>query len=389
MVSSSKPAVANDTTTLLPLGPALPAWRARARPDRRTLVGRLCRLEAYDAQRHVQPLFDALADNRGRWTYLPQSEPATPDQLALILEATNAGDAPAYQTYVICEAHSDVVLGMASYMRIDPANGSIEVGFVVYGEALQRSAAATEAQYLMARHIFDDLGYRRYEWKCNALNVASRSAAVRLGFRYEGVFRNAMVAQGHSRDTAWFAVTDDDWRHVKPRLEAWLASDNFDENGRQRQSLTNDMLHLWGEQEAQPIIDALGLRPHPEGGWYGETWRDAPANGGRGVGTAIHYLLRSGERSHWHRVDAAEVWLWHAGAPLALGIAEVGGAATTINLGADLPAGQRPQALVPAGAWQAAQSLGAWSLVSCVVAPAFDFAGFEMAPPGWQPASVE
>ena len=137
---------------------------------------------------------------------------------------------------------------------------------------------------------------------------------------------------------------------------------------------------------AQAIIDRLGLRPHPEGGHYGETYRHEAGDGGRGACTAIHYLLQAGERSHWHRVDAVEIWLWHGGEGLKLSIAATAGAPVQeIILGGDVLAGQQVQAVVPAYAWQAAEPLGAWTLVSCVVAPAFDFSGFEMAGPDWAP----
>lgn len=132
---------------------------------------------------------------------------------------------------------------------------------------------------------------------------------------------------------------------------------------------------------AAALIAALGLRPHPEGGHYRETWRDAPAGGGRGAGTAIYYLLSAGEVSAWHRIDAAEIWHFYGGAPLALEIRE-GGATTRHVLGNDVAAGERPQIIVPARAWQTARSLGAWTLVGCTVSPAFDFAGFELAPGG-------
>lgn len=131
---------------------------------------------------------------------------------------------------------------------------------------------------------------------------------------------------------------------------------------------------------ASAVIAALGLQPHPEGGHYRELWRDMPADGARGAGTAIHYLLAAGERSHWHRVDAAEAWHWYAGAALELRIG-----AETLRLGPDLGAGETTFALVPRGVWQAAAPLGAWVLVGCTVSPAFEFAGFEMAPPGWEP----
>ncbi len=138
-------------------------------------------------------------------------------------------------------------------------------------------------------------------------------------------------------------------------------------------------------RSAQAVREALQLLPHPEGGHYREIWRDQPAAGARGAGTSILFLLTEGERSHWHRVDAAEVWLWQAGAPLYLGIASSGAARQSVRLGPDLGSGERLQATVPAGAWQEASGLGAWSLVSCIVAPAFQFEGFEIAPAGWSP----
>lgn len=135
---------------------------------------------------------------------------------------------------------------------------------------------------------------------------------------------------------------------------------------------------------AEAVIALLDLKPHPEGGHFRETFRDVPAEGGRGASTAIYFLLKAGERSHWHRVDASEVWHWHAGAPLVLGIADAAGR-RDILLGPDLAAGERPQGIVPLGAWQAAESCGAWTLVGCTVAPAFEFAGFELAPAGFEP----
>jgi len=137
--------------------------------------------------------------------------------------------------------------------------------------------------------------------------------------------------------------------------------------------------------KAADIIRELKLEPHPEGGHFRETFRDEPGAGGRSKGTAIYYLLAVGEYSHWHKVDAAEIWHWYAGAPLALTISENGHDASAVHLGPELLAGQRPQAVVPAGAWQTAESLGEWTLVGCTVAPGFDFAGFEMAPPDWFP----
>jgi hypothetical protein len=136
---------------------------------------------------------------------------------------------------------------------------------------------------------------------------------------------------------------------------------------------------------AAEIIRALDLKPHPEGGHYRETFRHAPPQGGRGAMTAIYYLLQQGEISSWHRVDAAEIWHFYAGAPLALSLSTDGRLKQTVMLGADIAAGERPQVLVPEGHWQSARSRGAWTLVGCTVGPAFEFAGFEMAPKGWEP----
>ncbi|SLK05707.1 cupin domain-containing protein [Novosphingobium mathurense] len=139
---------------------------------------------------------------------------------------------------------------------------------------------------------------------------------------------------------------------------------------------------------AGQIIARLGLEPHPEGGWYRETWRADAAPGTRACATAIHFLLEAGQRSHWHRVDAAELWLWHAGAPLTLEIAtDQAGPVSRTVLGGDVLSGEAPQVLVPPGHWQAAAPIGGWTLVSCVVAPGFEFSGFELAPPDWSPRS--
>ena len=136
---------------------------------------------------------------------------------------------------------------------------------------------------------------------------------------------------------------------------------------------------------AKQIIETLGLQPHPEGGWYAETWRADAAEGTRAAGTAIYYLLEAGDVSHWHRVDAAEIWHWYAGGPLSLTLSPNGHDAEAIVLGPEINVGQRPQRIVPAGWWQTATSLGAWTLAGCTVSPGFEFDGFEMAPPDWRP----
>ncbi len=146
---------------------------------------------------------------------------------------------------------------------------------------------------------------------------------------------------------------------------------------------------LESQPDAQFIIRTLGMAPHPEGGWYVETFRAAAQPGTRSAVTAIYFLLEEDQRSHWHRVDASEIWLWHAGSPLRLHLSPDGRETETILLGSAIAAGQRPQAVVPEAVWQSAESMGAWSLVSCIVAPAFEFAGFTLAPAGWSPGQKE
>jgi|TARA_Y100000815_G_scaffold206891_1_gene190835 uncharacterized protein len=147
------------------------------------------------------------------------------------------------------------------------------------------------------------------------------------------------------------------------------------------------MMRSVDEQDGRALIAALNLSPHPEGGWYRETWRAATAADGRAAGTAILFLLEAHQHSHWHRVDADEHWFWHAGAPLILSIASADGPASEAILGADIIGGQMPQMLVPAHHWQSARPMGGWTLVSCTVTPGFEFAGFTLAPPGWSPGS--
>ena len=139
---------------------------------------------------------------------------------------------------------------------------------------------------------------------------------------------------------------------------------------------------------AEAMIAALGLAPHPEGGWYRETWRAEAGEGARAGGTAILFLLEAGQRSHWHRVDAAELWLWHAGSPLAVLVEQENGAVQEYPLGGDVAGGYQPQCLVPASRWQSTEARAGWALVSCVVVPGFEFSGFELAPPGWRPGSA-
>lgn len=201
------------------------------------MEGRFCRVEPLDPQRHAADLFAAnSADKDGRnWTYLPYGPFATIADYRRWVEQASRGDDPLF--HAILDLPSGRAVGVASYMRIDPAMGSIEVGGINYSPLLQRRPTATEAMYLMMRRVFDELGYRRYEWKCDELNAPSRAAAERFGFRFEGIFRQVVVYKGRNRDTAWFSIIDSEWPALKSAFERWLAPENFDGAGRQRRSL--------------------------------------------------------------------------------------------------------------------------------------------------------
>ncbi|HAD88023.1 MAG TPA: GNAT family N-acetyltransferase [Rhodospirillaceae bacterium] len=222
-----------------PLGPPVAGWTApRPRPAREAMEGRLCRLEPLSAEAHGEDLWQAnSADADGRmWDYMANGPYGEFSEYAEWLAGAEKSDDPLF--FAIRDLASDRVLGVASLMRIDPVNGVIEVGNIAYSPALQGAPVATEAMYLMMAQAFDRLGYRRYEWKCNAFNAPSRRAAQRLGFSYEGVFRNHMVVKGRNRNTAWFGITDADWPAIKQAFETWLAADNFDADGKQRQRLS-------------------------------------------------------------------------------------------------------------------------------------------------------
>ncbi len=221
-----------------PVGLALDGWSAPPSPSRSSLVGRHCRVEPLDPARHAEDLYEATAaDVDGRiWTYLSYGPFGSCADLQAWTEAAAASEDHVY--FAIVDRADGRASGVASYLRIDPAVGSIEVGSICYPPRLQRTTAATEAMVLMMRNAFR-LGYRRYEWKCDRLNAASIAAAQRLGFTFEGVFRQATIFRGRNRDTAWFAIIDRDWEQLRSRYERWLAPDNFDADGVQRESLSS------------------------------------------------------------------------------------------------------------------------------------------------------
>lgn len=222
------------TATLPDPDRALPNWTPRPRPERRPFSGRHVRLAPL-AVADAPALHAAFAEDRAGhlWDFMSYGPFADADAYAAWAAPAAVGADPLFFTVFDLDHPGAPAAGVMSYLRIEPGHGSIEVGHVCFSPALQRRRAATEAQYLMMRHAFDDLGYRRYEWKCNASNAASRAAALRLGFRYEGLFRNHLVVKGRNRDTAWFAITAEDWPDVRAGFEAWLEPGNFDAAGNQ------------------------------------------------------------------------------------------------------------------------------------------------------------
>jgi RimJ/RimL family protein N-acetyltransferase len=221
-----------------PIGFPVAHWTPRPRPSRITLEGRICRLEPLSPERHTLDLYEANQADDGRgWTYMAYGPFASLEEYRGWVEKSAASEDPLF--YTVIDTASGRARGVAALMRIDPANGVIEVGNIKYAPALQRTAAATEAMFLLMRYVFDDLGYRRYEWKCDSFNEPSRAAALRLGFTFEGIFRQAVVYKGRNRDTAWFSIIDKEWPALKQAYEAWLAPENFDPDGRQRRRLSD------------------------------------------------------------------------------------------------------------------------------------------------------
>jgi RimJ/RimL family protein N-acetyltransferase len=219
------------------IGPLVPGWTARPLPPRRPVEGRYCTLEPLDAARHADDLHAAYAqapDGRD-WTYLGVERPVDlPGALAHLERAAQSAD-PMH--FAVIDRLSGRAVGTLALMRIDPANGAIEVGSVNFSPLLKHTPMSTEAQYLLMKLAFDELGYRRYEWKCDNFNEPSKRAALRLGFQFEGIFRQAVIYKGRSRDTAWFSITDGEWPAVRAALERWLAPENFDAQGGQRMAL--------------------------------------------------------------------------------------------------------------------------------------------------------
>ncbi len=221
------------------IGDPVPGWSPRPVPSRAPLEGRYCRLEPIDADRHGPDLFAAntSAPDGRAWTYLFEEPFTQYEAFRAHLKKAEASSDPLF--FAVVDAKTGLAVASLSLMRIDPTHGVIEVGHVNYSPLVQLTPAATEAQYLLMKLAFDTLGYRRFEWKCDSLNAPSRSAALRLGFTFEGIFRQAVVYKGRSRDTAWFSIIDSEWHRIKAALETWLSDENFSSDGTQRMSLAD------------------------------------------------------------------------------------------------------------------------------------------------------
>lgn len=230
-----------------PIGPSLSSWTERPFPPATPMIGRTCSLEPLDVERHAADLYAAYAEAPdGRdWTYMFVGPFATLSDYVRYLRAEAAKRDP--QHHAIIDVATGKPVGTAALMRIDQTHGVIEVGHITYSPRLKRSHAGTEAMFLLMTRVFDELKYRRYEWKCDSLNAPSRHAAERYGFTYEGIFRQAIVYKGRNRDTAWYAMTDGDWPLVRAAFEHWLAPENFHAHGGQRRSLSEIRAELAGE----------------------------------------------------------------------------------------------------------------------------------------------
>lgn len=212
-------------------------WQTRPRPERKIIEGRTVRLEPLDARKHGDGLFHAssVADIDGRFAWLPDYPPQSRAAFQPWLDKAEASEDPLF--FTVIDKASGKIAGRQTLMRIDPAYGVIEIGNIYWGPLISRKAAATEAQFLFMKYAFDQLGYRRYEWKCNNSNGPSKRAAERFGFKFEGIFRQHMIVKGVNRDTAWYSVIDKEWPALRNAYEAWLEPANFDGEGQQKRRL--------------------------------------------------------------------------------------------------------------------------------------------------------
>ncbi len=219
-----------------PLGERVEGWRPLKRPGPQKIYGQYVEMELLSAQKHAADLFQSFRGHDDVWDYMPSGPFSSSAQFYQWVSEMTSEDDPLF--YAILNLTSGKWEGLASFLRIQPSAGSIEVGYISFSPALQQKTAATEAMFLMMRWVFET-GYRRYEWKCNALNMPSRRTAQRLGFSYEGIFRQATVVKGRNRDTAWFAIIDKEWPALKEAYDVWLSPRNFGQSGQQKVRLGN------------------------------------------------------------------------------------------------------------------------------------------------------
>ena len=222
-----------------PIGYSMQDWTASKLPSRSGMSGQYCRLEPLDIKLHADDLYEAYGkdQDQGNWTYLPYGPFENKSDFVTWLDATSLGDDPLF--YTVIDLKTNKAVGVATYLRINPKDGVIEVGHIHFSPLMQQTPLSTEAMYLMMRRVFCELGYRRYEWKCDSLNGPSRAAALRLGFEFEGVFRQLTMYKGRNRDTAWFSIIDKEWQRLETAFKAWLDPQNFNETGKQRSSLSS------------------------------------------------------------------------------------------------------------------------------------------------------
>lgn len=227
-----------------PIGRDLTEWTPAKQPEKMTLTGQFCRLERLDVEQHVEELYDAFQDSADarNWTYLPYGPFSSCVEYREFLMSMEGLNDPFH--YTVIDQSTNKAVGTVSLMRIDTANGVIEIGHVVYSPRMQRTPLSTEVMALLQNYVFEELGYRRLEWKCDSLNKPSRDAAERFGFTFEGVFRQLQVTQGRNRDTAWYSLLDSEYVVIKSAYKAWLSPDNFDESGQQLNKLDDLITEL-------------------------------------------------------------------------------------------------------------------------------------------------
>jgi RimJ/RimL family protein N-acetyltransferase len=220
-----------------PIGAAVPGWSARERPSRRLILGRYARLEPVSLEHHAAQLYASYMEARDDrdWTYLFVERARSPQDFESYVGQLMRSEDPLH--FAVIDLETRLAVGTAALMRIEPVHGVIEVGHIAFSPRMQRTRIGTEAIFLFMRLAFDELGYRRFEWKCDSLNAPSRAAAERYGFSFEGIFRRAVVYKGRNRDTAWYSVIKEEWPQVRAAFEAWLDPLNFRDDGNQRRSL--------------------------------------------------------------------------------------------------------------------------------------------------------